>query len=331
MSPSNHASCCGVSRWVTLMIHGFGTSGIVGIVLILGRSLAWGTFGQLNNGCGIMSQSSLSGGFVEIQGGKFWHSPSNCANCFVVHANVAFQHACSFCFCNSCWGTLMIRRLGRWCIVGIVSILRGSLAWGTSSFGAAVVGSLDGCFVLILNRNGRPGGFFGGWMLLDPNPRSQSFFFTISLGHLVRKVRKAARLLSGNLSFITWLIALEQLSKQLPLRCHLAHIWNLSVHAGQLCGRADAKLSFHDSLAVSLNSPGCVVFLRMFPFLSSLFRFLRPLPSLPPPLFLPPVGCLHSNDNAAAELLTFLNAVGSIMWNVLLRTALIRLSNWRIL
>ncbi len=53
------------------MIHGFGTSGIVGIVLILGGSSAWGTLGQLNDGCGMMLQLSLSGGFVEIQGGKF--------------------------------------------------------------------------------------------------------------------------------------------------------------------------------------------------------------------------------------------------------------------
>ncbi len=211
-------------------------------------------------------------------------------------------------------------------------ILGRSLAWGTLSLGAAVVVVLDGCFLFILNKNGRSGGFFGGRTLLGPGPRSQSFFFAISLRHLVRKVIKAACLLSGILSFVTWLIALEQFSKQSPLRCHLAHIQILSVHAGRLCGRKVTKLSFHDSLAVSLNSLGYVVFLRMFPFLSSLFRLLRhPLPSLPPPVFLLSAGCLLSHDDAAAEPLTFLNAVGSVMWNVPFRTASIRSLNWRIL
>ncbi len=52
------------SCWGTLMIHRFRTSGVVGIVLILGGSLAWGMLGQLNDGCGMMSRLSLSGGFV---------------------------------------------------------------------------------------------------------------------------------------------------------------------------------------------------------------------------------------------------------------------------
>jgi hypothetical protein len=53
------------------MIHGFRTLDIVGIVLILDGSLAWGTLVQSNDGCKMMLRSSLSGGFVEIQGGKF--------------------------------------------------------------------------------------------------------------------------------------------------------------------------------------------------------------------------------------------------------------------
>ncbi len=57
--------------------------------------------------------------FVEIQG-KFWHSPSKHANCCVVVANVASQRACSFCFCNSRWGTLMIHEFGTLGIVRIV-------------------------------------------------------------------------------------------------------------------------------------------------------------------------------------------------------------------
>jgi hypothetical protein len=44
--------------------------------------------GQSNDGYGMMLQSSLSGGFVEIQG-KLLHSPSNCASCCAVDANVA--------------------------------------------------------------------------------------------------------------------------------------------------------------------------------------------------------------------------------------------------
>jgi hypothetical protein len=59
-------------------------------------------------------------------------------------------------------------------IVGINSILGGSSAWGTLSIGAAVVGGLDGCFLFILNKNGRSGGVFGGRTLLGSNPRSQS-------------------------------------------------------------------------------------------------------------------------------------------------------------
>ena len=42
----------------------------------LGMGDAW----PVNNGCGMMLRLSLSGGFVEIQGDKFLHSPSNCAN-----------------------------------------------------------------------------------------------------------------------------------------------------------------------------------------------------------------------------------------------------------
>jgi hypothetical protein len=53
------------------MIHGFGTSGVVGIVSILGGSSGWGTLGQLNDGCRMMPRSSLSSAFVEIQGGEF--------------------------------------------------------------------------------------------------------------------------------------------------------------------------------------------------------------------------------------------------------------------
>ncbi len=53
------------------MIYRFGMLGIVGIVLILGRSSRWGMLGQSNDGCRMMLRLSLSGGFVEIQGGKF--------------------------------------------------------------------------------------------------------------------------------------------------------------------------------------------------------------------------------------------------------------------
>jgi hypothetical protein len=51
--------------------------------------------GQSNDGCIMMLRLPFSGGFVEVQG-EFCHSPSNCASCCVVDANVALQCACCF-------------------------------------------------------------------------------------------------------------------------------------------------------------------------------------------------------------------------------------------
>ncbi len=211
-------------------------------------------------------RSSLLGGFVEIQG-KFWHSPSSCANCCADDAKVALQSAFSFCawgscrgmrgcanccaddakvafsfcawgscwgtssyvncctdnakvamqcafsFCawGSCWGTLIIHGFGTTGIVGMVSICGGSSTWDPLLFAASV--GVFGGFLFMSKREGRSGGFFGGQMLLSSNPSSQAdFFLTISLGHLERKVRNSARLLSGMLSFVMWLTALEQSS-----------------------------------------------------------------------------------------------------------------------
>ncbi len=106
------------------------------------------------------------------------------------------------------------------------------------------------------------------------------------------------------------------------------HIQIEAVHAGRSCGRIVAKLSFHDSLVVSLNLMGWVVFLTRFPFPSSLFQFFHPFPSLLPPLFLP-LACLLSvdADNVAAKPLTLANDGGRFMWKFLLRTVSIRSSN----
>ena len=58
--------------------------------------------GQLKDGdsCESVSQASLLG--VEMQG-KFLHSPSNCASCFVDDANVVSQRAFSFANCANCF------------------------------------------------------------------------------------------------------------------------------------------------------------------------------------------------------------------------------------
>jgi hypothetical protein len=56
---------------------------------------------------------------------------------------------------------------------------------------------------------------FGGRTPLGSNPRSQSFFFAASL-HFVIKVRKFVFFFAGLFSFITWLIASEQMLQQLP-------------------------------------------------------------------------------------------------------------------
>ncbi len=58
--------------------------GMLRTTLILLKRL----LGQLNNGCWMMLRLFPSGGFVEVQG-KFWHSPSSCANCCADDAKVA--------------------------------------------------------------------------------------------------------------------------------------------------------------------------------------------------------------------------------------------------
>ncbi len=65
--------------------------GVLRTALILLKRL----LGQSNDGCGMMLQLFPSGGFVEVQG-KFWHSPSSCANCCADDAKVALQHAFAF-------------------------------------------------------------------------------------------------------------------------------------------------------------------------------------------------------------------------------------------
>jgi hypothetical protein len=66
--------------------------GVLRTTLILLKRL----LGQSNDGCGMMLWLFLSGGFVEVQG-KFWHSPSSCANCCDDDAKVALQRAFPFC------------------------------------------------------------------------------------------------------------------------------------------------------------------------------------------------------------------------------------------
>jgi hypothetical protein len=64
----------------------------------------------------------------------------------------------------------------------------------------------------MLKRKGRSGGFFGGRTPLSSNPSSQAdFFLAISSQHLEKKVGNSACLLSGMLSFVTWLTTLAQL------------------------------------------------------------------------------------------------------------------------
>ncbi len=65
--------------------------GVLRTALILLKRL----FGQSNDDCGMMLQLFPSGGFVEVQG-RFWHSPSGCANCCADDAKVASRRAFLF-------------------------------------------------------------------------------------------------------------------------------------------------------------------------------------------------------------------------------------------
>ncbi len=57
---------------------------------------------------------------------------------------------------------------------------------------------------------GMSGGFFGGRMLLGPNPSCQLLIFAASQ-HFFIKARKPAFLSAGILSLVTWLVTLVQL------------------------------------------------------------------------------------------------------------------------
>ncbi len=104
---------------------------------------------------------------------------------------------------------MIIHGFGTLGVVGMFSIRGESLTWNPLLFAASVGGF--GGFLFMSKMKGRSGGFFGGRMLLSSNPSSQAdFFLAISLRHLERKVRNSACLLSGMLSFITWLTALAQ-------------------------------------------------------------------------------------------------------------------------
>ncbi len=82
-----------------------------------------------------------------------------------------------------------------------------SSTWDPSLFSASVDGF--GGFLFMSKRKGRSGGVFGGRTPLSSDLSSQAdFLLAISLWHLERKVRNSACLLSGMLSFFTWLTAL---------------------------------------------------------------------------------------------------------------------------
>ncbi len=88
-----------------------GGVGVVQGVLRTSLILLKRLLGQSNNGCGMMSWSFLSGGFIEVQG-KFWHSPSSCANLCADDAKAASRCAFPFHAWDSCWGT---SRCASWC------------------------------------------------------------------------------------------------------------------------------------------------------------------------------------------------------------------------
>ncbi len=100
------------------------------------------SFGQSNEGCGIILQMSLSGGFCKLQG-KYKYSPSNSVNCCVIEANIDPQHAFSFVDCWTCWGTAIIHGFGMSGIVGSFWIHGGSSASSIVSLIVMIGGNVD--------------------------------------------------------------------------------------------------------------------------------------------------------------------------------------------
>jgi hypothetical protein len=202
-----------------------------------------------------MFAGSLSG-FCEGEEGKMKNSPIKLFTCFVVSANVALQQAFHFAVslvadddgCNQGEGSASS-------FVTLIEVCGGRLRLLEEIRGKdSVVRAHKG---LYLNLKGRGfdklGGFPGGRTLLGSDPRSQSLFppessllLVSTIGglsqHFFMKPRKASFCFGMILLPEMWLRARGQVSKQLPLMCHCAHILQSLLKLGRSLGHWDRKI-----------------------------------------------------------------------------------------